>query len=139
MGAKRIAQCACGGLQATTDGEPEFVVLCSCMQCQRRTGGPFGVGAYFPRGAVRLSGATKTFVRTVDGSERTVTNYFCPDCGGTVYWTLDLRPQHIGIAVGNFADPAFQSPGRAVWTQHKHDWVILPPEIPAFPQAVSPR
>jgi len=136
MTTKRTAKCACGGLSATTEGDPEFVVLCSCTQCQRRTGGPFGVGAYFRREAVILSGATRTFVRTVEGTDRTVSNHFCPECGGTVYWTLDLRPAHIGIATGQFADPDFPAPTRAVWTQHKHGWVTLPSDIPAFAQAV---
>jgi len=139
MNNTRVAQCACGGVSATTETDPEFVVLCSCTQCQRRTGSPFGVGAYFPRAAVALSGASNTFVRKVEGSDRTVTNHFCPQCGGTVYWTLDLRPAHIGIAVGSFADPAFTAPSRSVWTQHKHEWVTLPPDIPVFAQAVPPR
>ena len=133
------AQCACGGVSATTEVDPEFVVLCSCTQCQRRTGSPFGVGAYYRREAVSLSGATRTFVRKVEDTDRTVTNHFCPECGGTVYWTLDLRPAHIGIATGHFADPEFAAPSRAVWTQHKHDWVALPPDIPAFAQAVPAR
>ena len=134
----RVAQCACGGISATTEGEPRFVVLCHCTQCQRRTGSPFGVGVYFHKEDVRLAGAPKTYKRTVEGTERSLTNYFCPDCGGTVYWTLDLRPQHIGIALGNFANPAFAAPTRSVWTQHKHEWVSLPPDIPAFPrQAVT--
>jgi hypothetical protein len=54
-----------------------------------------------------------------------------------VYWTLDLRPNHIGIAVGQFADPDFAKPTRVVWTQHKHAWITLPPDVPAFAQAVK--
>jgi hypothetical protein len=103
----RNAQCACGGVSVTTKGEPDLVVVCNCIQCQRRTGSPFGVGAYFKRETVQLRGITKTFERKVGGSERAVVNHFCPDCGSTVFWTLDLRPQHIGIAVGHFADPGF--------------------------------
>jgi hypothetical protein len=132
----RVAQCACGGVSATTEGEPDIVVLCHCTACQRRAGSPFGVGAYFQRHAVTLAGATKTFVRTVEGSTRTVTNHFCPNCGATVYWTLDLRPQHIGIAVGNFADPAFKRPMRAVWTQHRHEWITVPADMPTYPKGV---
>jgi hypothetical protein len=131
----RIAQCACGGVTATAEGEPDIVVVCHCTHCQRRSGSPFGVGAYFRRSAVTLAGATKMFVRAVEGSSRTITNHFCPDCGSTVYWTLDLRPQHVGIAVGQFTDPEFKRPTRAVWAQHQHEWVALPPDIPSFPQA----
>ena len=134
----RIARCACGGVTATAEGEPDIVVVCHCTQCQRRSGSPFGVGAYFRRSVVTLAGATKMFVRAVEGSSRTITNHFCPDCGSTVYWTLDLRPQHIGIAVGQFTDPEFKRPTRAVWAQHQHEWVALPPDIPSCPQAAPP-
>jgi hypothetical protein len=136
MGAKiRVARCACGGVSATTRGKPAIVSLCHCTECQRRTGSPFGVGAYFPRQAVTLAGATKTFRRQVENTDRGVSNHFCPECGGTVYWTLDLRPQQIGIAVGHFTDPGFAPPARAVWTQHMHAWITLPPDMPRFPQA----
>jgi len=49
----------------------------------------------------------------------------------------DLRPQQIGIGIGHFADPTFNPPARAVWTQHMHEWVTFPPDIPTFPQAAS--
>ena len=131
----RVAHCACGAVSATAEGEPEFVSQCHCTACQRRTGSPFGVGAYFRRDAVKLAGPTKTFVRKVEGTERTIVNHFCPACGSTVYWMADLRPQHIGIGVGAFADCEFMRPNRSVWTQHKHDWIALPDGVPAFPQA----
>jgi hypothetical protein len=134
---RRVAQCACGAISATTEAEPRFTVQCHCTQCQRRTGSPFGVGVYFHKEDVRLAGTPKPYKRTVEGTERTLTNYFCPDCGSTVYWTLDLRPQHIGIALGSFADASFAAPARSVWTEHKHHWVELPPGIPAFPQAAK--
>jgi hypothetical protein len=133
----RVAQCACGGITATVTAEPRFIVLCHCTQCQRRTGSTFGIGAYFRREDVELSGTPKAYTRQVEGTERTVTNYFCPECGGTVYWTLDLRPNHVGIAVGNFADPSFGAPTRAVWSEHKHHWINLPSELPAFLKAAT--
>ena len=136
MAAKtRIATCACGAISAAADGEPDVVSLCHCLACQRRTGSPFGVGVYFKREAVKLAGAPKAFVREIAGTNRKVTNSFCPNCGGTVYWTADLRPQHIGIALGSFADPSFKRPTRVVWAQHSHPWIAFPSDIPAYPQA----
>lgn len=132
-----VAQCACGGISATAEGDPDVVSLCNCTQCQRRTGSPFGVGAYFRSDAVTLKGHAKVFARKVENSDRFVTNYFCPECGGTVYWTADLRPGQIGIGVGHFADPDFHPPMRAVWTQHQHAWVMLPADLRTFPQAAS--
>jgi hypothetical protein len=39
-----------------------MVVACHCIDCQRRTGAPFGVGAFYPADAVTISGAPKEYV-----------------------------------------------------------------------------
>ena len=53
--------------------------------------------------------------------------YFCPDCGTSVYWISDKRPEHLGVAVGCFADPTFLPPTRSVWEESKLPWLGLPP------------
>jgi hypothetical protein len=63
----RIAHCCCGSLRAEALAEPIVVAACHCTECQRRTGAPFGVGAYFDREYVRTEGPSKIYVR--DGQE----------------------------------------------------------------------
>ena len=100
---EHLATCSCGQLRVTAKGEPDVVVACSCTACQRRTGSPFGVAAYYPRERIlAIEGASNDFDRTSE-SGRSVNNKFCPDCGTSVYWTLDMRPNHVGIAIGCFA------------------------------------
>jgi hypothetical protein len=41
----RIAHFCCGSLRGEATGEPVFVAACHCMECQRRTGSPFGAFA----------------------------------------------------------------------------------------------
>ena len=41
------ATCQCGEATATALKAPDFVIACNCIACQRRTGGPIGVGGYF--------------------------------------------------------------------------------------------
>ena len=44
------ASCQCGKLTATIDdGAAPMVVACHCIDCQKRTGSPFGSMAYYPR------------------------------------------------------------------------------------------
>ena len=57
------ARCNCGGLTLTLTGPSRLVVACHCLDCQRRTGAPFGVGAFYPADAVAVSGAPKEFIR----------------------------------------------------------------------------
>lgn len=108
-----------------------MTVLCHCDDCQRRTGSPFGVIAYYAREAVSFSGEAREFTR---GSYvgTTLTNGFCPACGSSVYILLEKNPAIIGVPTGAFAAPDFPPPHRAVWEQHKHDWVTLPDGLPSF-------
>lgn len=135
--AEHIARCACGALQVTVQGDPDVVVACNCTDCQRRTGSPFGVGAYYPRARVlSIVGETGSFARKSDAG-RTLTNMFCRHCGTAVYWTLEMRPEHIGIAVGCFSDPGFVAPARIVWAKNRHHWVRFPDDMPSFPESAS--
>ena len=112
----RTASCQCGGFRAHVEGEPYAVNLCHCRECQRRTGAHAAPNAYFDKAGVRLEGEWRTYARpAADG--RQVRNLFCPTCGSTVCWTLDLFPDVYGLAVGAFADPAFPAPDRSVWEQ----------------------
>ena len=132
--AKHRAACSCGRLRVTADGEPDLVIACNCLACQRRTGSPFGVGAYYRKEALSVEGAQRLFSRVAD-SGLDVTTRFCPDCGTNVYWTAELRPEHYGVAVGCFAEPGFVAPARVVWNESKHPWVAFPEDVPAFIQA----
>ena len=105
----RIAHCCCGSLRAEATGEPAFVAACHCMECQRRTGSPFGVSTYFPKGQVRTEGPSKVYVCGSDAG-RKIEIHFCPGCGSAVFWYAECFPDLIGIAFGTFADPSM--PGR---------------------------
>ncbi len=127
------AQCNCGALTAEVEGEPEAVVACSCTDCQRRTGSVIGVGAYYPAERVRISGASTSWEREAASGKKFRQN-FCPVCGSSVFFTADLKPGIIGIAVGAFADKDFPKPMRSVWEQSHHAWLGLPEGIPHFPR-----
>jgi len=118
------ARCRCGALTLALPGPSKLVVACHCLDCQRRTGAPFGVGAFYPVGAVTVSGTPKEFTRDAESGKK-VRSYFCPNCGSTVYWKADILPSHIGVAVGALADPHYPAPVRSVFEQSKHDWVQI--------------
>src|SRR6478609_9664758 len=110
----RTGTCACGQLRVSCAGEPLAVAVCHCLECQRRTGSPYGVGAFFARGNVAASGTSRAFRRVAD-SGFAVVFHFCPDCGSTVYWEPERKPELTGVAVGAFADPAFPAPSQSVF------------------------
>lgn len=128
------ARCACGALTVTLPEDlTPAVVACHCTACQRRTGSPFGVGAYYPLSTLAIAGETKSWTRTTD-SGGAFTTHFCPTCGSNVYWSTDKHPDAVGIAVGAVADPHFPAPIRSVWEETRHDWVDIPTATQHFPR-----
>jgi hypothetical protein len=128
---KHHAQCQCGQLTVDAEIDPDFVIACNCKACQKRTGAPFGAALYFRMDGTRVGGTSKTWARRAE-SGRKLETHFCPDCGTSLYWTLELRPDHIGVAYGCFDTPV-PEPIRAIWTQEKHDWVLFPEDWPSYP------
>jgi hypothetical protein len=127
---KRTATCSCEQLTITVRDEAKYVIACSCTKCQKRTGSVLGVVAYFPDASiVSKSGKYNTYKKISAKGTATVRN-FCPNCGSSVYWQSEFLPQHTGVAVGSFADPAFPSPQMSAWERYKPAWLSLPETIP---------
>ena len=118
------ARCSCGALALSLPGSTNLVAACHCLECQRRTGAPFGVGAFYPVEAVKITGTPKEYARPAE-SGGAVRSYFCPDCGSTVYWKADNLPAMIGVAVGAIVDPNFPAPIKSVFERSKHVWVEI--------------
>ena len=134
----RIAHCCCGSLRAEATGEPGFVAACHCIECQRRTGSAFGVSTYFPKGQVHAEGPSKVYVRGSD-SGRQIEIHFCPDCGTSVFWHAAFLPDHVGVAFGAFADPAFPRPTRSCWEATQHQWVAFDHPLDRFQGQSRPK
>lgn len=121
----RTASCCCGQLRVTCHGEPRLVSLCHCEDCQRRTGSTYGIAAFFQRAQTEAEGRASSYKRSSD-SGHAVRFHFCPNCGSTVFWEPERKPEMIAVAVGSFADPSFPAPEKAVWDERRHPWVTLP-------------
>jgi len=128
----RVAQCHCGQVKITCQGEPDPVIMCSCELCQRRTGSPIHIGAWFLVEDVKIEGKTKEFTRTSGDAGMPVTFNFCPNCGTSIWWgnVSEALTGRIGIAGGCFADSEFPPPTVAIYEKRRHPWIALPDGIP---------
>jgi hypothetical protein len=88
----------------------------------------FSVQTKFPSDDVSSQGVATEYVRTGDGGAK-ITFRFCPQCGSTVYYTIDCFPGWIVIPVGAFADSTFPAPTYSVYEERMHSWVQLPDGI----------
>lgn len=131
----RDAACQCGQLALRCSGEPLAVSLCHCLDCQRRTGSLFGIGAFFAKEQVTLTRGSPTQFRRGSDSGAGITSHFCGTCGSTLWWEPERLPSIVGVAVGAFADPNFPPPKQATWDKRRHGWLHLPDEIVSYPQS----
>jgi hypothetical protein len=126
------ASCQCGNLTATIDdGADAMTIMCHCIDCQKRSGSPFGVMAYYPDNKVRIGGEAREYSRPTDAGN-TFTTGFCPTCGSTLYGKASGFPGIIGVSVGTISDPAFPAPIRSIYEQSRHHWLATPEATPGF-------
>src|SRR3546814_5371398 len=71
------ALCSCGAVTLSLPAQSGPVVACHCIDCQRRTGAPFGAGVFYPAEDVGIAGTTTEFPRNAASGGR-VHSYFCP-------------------------------------------------------------
>ncbi|MBF9030042.1 aldehyde-activating protein [Rhodobacterales bacterium HKCCE3408] len=117
----RHSTCSCGQLTADVTGEPFAVALCSCEECQRRTGSAFGFSGYWMEENVAISGESKAWAR-ISAVGRRLEFHFCPTCGSTIWWVAEFLPGRIGLALGNM-DHAGLTPVVRVWDKRRADWL----------------
>jgi hypothetical protein len=132
------ARCSCGAVTLSLAEQSTLVVACHCLDCQRRTGAPFGVGAFYPVEAVIISGTPKLFTRAAASGGK-VHSWFCPNCGSSIYWQAENLPSLIGVAVGARADPNYPAPVRSIFEQSKHSWVQIDGAVDHFQQGSASR
>jgi len=118
----RMSRCACGACRVEVEGEPTSSGLCSCDNCKRRTGAPFGWSVYFRDEQVgRIEGPLTALV----GRGK---RWFCSTCGSTLYWKSfgAWKPGETGFAGGCFADPTLPPPTIAVRCAQGMPWAVYP-------------
>jgi hypothetical protein len=109
---RTASKCQCGQLSVKLPGPSASVVACHCSDCQRRSGSPFGVLAYYSDECVKIAGEATRYERpTATGG--TFETFFCPTCGSTVYARAGKHPTLIRIAVGAICDPTYSAPVRS--------------------------
>ena len=96
--------CSCGSVRFELRGKPLWTNICHCDACKKRTGSAYGFSLVMDASGVKkFVGATKTFVRLGD-SGKPVHYEFCPECGTTVRWRVELVPNRQVFAGGALDD-----------------------------------
>jgi hypothetical protein len=118
--------CQCGALRYEIRAEPLSVYVCHCTECQRQSGGAFGLSMMVPRPAlVYVKGTPGHWGRTAD-SGRVIDADFCAVCGvRTVHRPLANDKVSI-VKPGTLDDTGWLHPVGHIWTRSAQPWVTIP-------------
>ncbi len=134
---KHQGGCQCGAVRFATSDQPARVIACHCRTCKQRTGGAYGIGVYFDESDVEiLQGELGIFEFHSAESGRWLRNEFCPKCGCTVTWTLELRPGVRGIAGGNYDNPNWFDIQAHIWTESARPDMQYPDSVVVHEKAI---
>jgi hypothetical protein len=118
----REARCACGALSARAEGDPVRLSVCHCLDCKRRSGSAFSWNATYDAARVAIDGVHRSFTRSSDEGYWG-RFHFCPECGVTVAYEIERRPDMVSIPAGAFADPALPPPEIEVYDERRCPWL----------------
>nr|MBS0019327.1 GFA family protein [Gammaproteobacteria bacterium] len=105
--------------------EPALNCVCNCNNCKKRTGSAFGISAYFPEHSFKvIKGTTKVYeLQNEHGKQE---RHFCPECGTTLYWHVEIFKGLIGVAGGCFTENPLPSPRFNAMKENQCVWVSFP-------------
>ena len=117
---QRTGRCLCGHIQYTLSGNPNWVAVCHCRDCQRSAGAPMVTWAIFPEANVKITSGT---VKTINSSGAAMRS-FCPECGtGLFYRNATVLPSLIDVQISTLDDPDALPPTVQVQTAERQAWL----------------
>ena len=117
--------CLCGRVRYTASGEPAFVGVCHCRNCQRYTGSAFEPVIAFPAPAVTVEGTLSTYVDTGDSGKH-LQRRFCPNCGSGVVTEVEVMPGMILVLGGTLDEPGRFTPSMQIYCDSAQPWATIP-------------
>jgi hypothetical protein len=123
--------CLCGKVRYSASGDPAFVGVCHCADCQKFTGSAFAAVVGVPKAALTVQGELATYTKTGDTGKSTYRR-FCPQCGSSVMDEADALPDIVMVGVGTLDDASWVKPGMQIYCDSAQPWVHLGGNIQSF-------
>lgn len=125
--------CRCGQVRYTAQGDPIFVGVCHCKDCQKQTGSAFSVVIGMPAAAVKMTGPVKMYDSVGDSGKGTHLG-FCPNCGSGLTHAADVMDGVTMLSAGTLDDPSWVKPAMEIYCDSAQPWVQLGGGLKRFPK-----
>jgi len=121
-------QCFCGHVQIEAKSDPVSACHCHCESCQRASGAAFVTWVTFP--VIRFSVTKGALIERQ--SSPGVTRGHCAECGTSMTYLNDDRPDEIDVAATCLDHPATIRPTAHIWIEDKQPWIEIGDGLPQY-------
>lgn len=133
-GATHQGGCNCRQIRYEFTGEPQAVVACHCLNCQREGGGAFSVNLLLTNEQFTLHGEPKIYADGDTESGAPVYRHFCGNCGSPIISTAAGVPGMSILKAGTLDERVGFAPQMQCWTDTAFSWAVLPGDLPSTPR-----
>jgi len=131
-------RCNCGAIRYAVNGDPQAVVACHCLNCQRQSGGAFSVNWLLTADQLELEGQPKLYMDPNSESGTPVERHFCGNCGSPIISKSANLPGMAILKAGTLEERAGFAPQMHCWTDTAFSWDQVPEGIPSTPRNPPP-
>ncbi|OJJ46060.1 hypothetical protein ASPZODRAFT_133026 [Penicilliopsis zonata CBS 506.65] len=124
-----VGSCFCGKVKVEYAGQPLASALCHCLDCRKLTGTLCTYSFVVKRADLKVTGSPKAVAKTAD-SGKSYENYFCPECGSSIYGQEvkadGTTPETIVLRAGILDDIETMTehkPEVEVFTDRRLNWI----------------
>lgn len=124
-------QCICGAVHYQSPAEPVFAGNCYCRDCRNESGTGHITAVAVPDPTLTVTGKLSEFTRVAD-SGKTITKFFCPVCGSTLFTRAEGVPGLALLRAGTLDDPTPVAPQMNLYASSAPAWDKADPALPGF-------
>ena len=130
--------CHCGNVTFIAEIDFDKVMVCNCTDCQTLSGAPLRAIAQAPIESLKVSGETKSYIKTADSGNRRA-QVFCPECATPLYGSEAENPQTVMLRLGCIAERDQFKPTLQLWLRSAAPWISELNAIPGVPAPLPPK
>jgi hypothetical protein len=118
--------CLCGAIRYEISAPVTGLRACHCINCQKHSGAQGTVNAVVPTDSFRITkGAPKKYDDSATRSGRTLSRFFCAECGSPIYSTRNPNPGFVVVRAGTLDDSSGMKIAGNIWTSTARPWAHI--------------
>ena len=136
---KASGGCLCGAIRYEISAPISGLRACHCLNCQKSSGHAGTVNAVVPTESMKIvKGVPKSYDDAATKSGRTLTRFFCADCGSPIFSSRNPNPGFVVVRAGTLDDSSGLRITGNIWTSTARPWAHIDRSTECHPENLPP-